>query len=53
MMILYRVALFAVATFALVVLFDRGPQNYPQSAQAEFSSLVTWAKSLRQSPPAP
>lgn len=34
-------ALFLVATFGFVVLFEHGTQNYPESAQAEFQK---WKK---------
>jgi hypothetical protein len=35
-----RLALVAAITFGFVVLFEHGPDNYLESAQAEFSKLM-------------
>ena len=43
-MFLYRLALFVVATFAFVVLFDHGPSDYAASAAQEFGELSTWLR---------
>jgi hypothetical protein len=38
-MVAYRLVLFAVATFAFVVLLDRGPAHYPAKFGQELSAL--------------
>jgi hypothetical protein len=35
-----RLALVAAMTFGFVVLFEHGPSNYLEGAQAEFSKLM-------------
>ena len=39
-------ALFLVATFGFVVLFEHGTDDYLQNAQAEFENLREWAQPL-------
>ena len=39
---IYRVVLFVVATFAFVVLFDHGPQNFGDHLANDARALVQW-----------
>ena len=41
---LFWLALFLVATFGFVVLFEHGTDNYLQNAQKEFETLKGWAE---------
>ncbi len=43
---LFWLALFFVATFGFVVLFEHGTDNYLQNAQSEFEALSDWAQPL-------
>lgn len=43
---LFWFALFLVATFGFVVLFEHGTDDYLQNAQAEFENLREWAQPL-------
>jgi hypothetical protein len=43
---LFWLALFLVATFGFVVLFEHGTDNYLQNAQKEFETLRDWAQPL-------
>jgi hypothetical protein len=45
---LFWLALFLVATFGFVVLFEHGTDNYLQNAQAEFEILRDWAQPLER-----
>jgi hypothetical protein len=45
-MVVYRIGLFVVATFAFVTLYDFGPANFATSASTELSVLTTWLQSL-------
>ncbi|MFA7344454.1 MAG: hypothetical protein WC003_09130 [Terrimicrobiaceae bacterium] len=42
-----RIALVAVMTFLFVVLFEHGPENYPENVRGDFSKL------MQLLPPAP
>lgn len=42
---LFWLTLFLAATFAFVVLFEHGTQNYVQSAQGEFEKLKGFVNS--------
>ena len=45
---LFWLVLFVVATFGFVVLFEHGPDNYLQNAQAEFETLKEWAQPVER-----
>lgn len=45
-MMVYRLGLFVVATFAFVTLYDFGPAHFPANASTELSTLTTWLQTL-------
>jgi hypothetical protein len=49
----YRIILFAVATFAFLVLLDYGPSNFPRNAGIEWGNLTHRAGSTSSLPQYP
>ncbi|MDD5200301.1 MAG: hypothetical protein PHC88_10930 [Terrimicrobiaceae bacterium] len=43
-MLIYRALLFAAATLAFVVLYDRGPADYPRKAGEELQAMAGWIR---------
>lgn len=49
----YRILLFAVATFAFLVLLDYGPSNFLRNAGSEWRNLTHRTGSTSNLPPHP